>query len=257
MCGIVISCATLSAQTVQAPLTASTSTPAAFDVVSVKPSDPKVLTIQIRPGKDSFTMTGASLRFIIQNAYDLQGFQIESAPAWINSARFDIFAKMDAPSTEFPSAGARSQEWDAEQKLIEVRLQSLLADRFKLRVHKGTKEMPVYDLAVAKGGPKLEKSTENKGSRSGRGEFICSDSSMEDLASLLSSSLNRTVVDKTGLTDSYKFSLKWTPDDTPGTNADLPGLFTALPEQLGLKLVPAKGPVEVLLIDHVEMPSQN
>jgi uncharacterized protein (TIGR03435 family) len=213
--------------------------------------------MQIRPGKDSFTMTGASLKLIIQNAYDLQDYQIEGAPAWINSARFDIFAKMDAPSTEYPPAGATSQEWEAEQKLEEVRLQSLLADRFKLRVHKGTKELPTYDLVVAKGGPRLEKSTENKGFRTGRGEFICSDSSMEDFTSLLSGILSRTVLDKTGLTGGYKFSLKWTPDEPPNPNADLPGIFTALQEQLGLKLVSAKGPVEVLSIDHVEMPSQN
>src|ERR1700723_94551 len=96
ICGIVISSATLSAQTVQAPPTASTSTPAAaFDVVSVKPSDPKDLSTRWGPGKDSYTMTGASLKFIIMNAYDLHDFQIEGAPAWINSARFDILAKMD------------------------------------------------------------------------------------------------------------------------------------------------------------------
>ncbi len=213
--------------------------------------------MRIRPGKDSFMMTGASLKFIIMNAYDLHDYQIEGAPAWINSARFDILAKMDAPSTEFPPAGAMSQEWEAEQKLEQARLQSLLADRFKLRVHKGTKEMPIYELVVAKSGARLEKSTENKGLRTGRGEFICSDSSMDDLASMLSGTLNRTVVDKTGLTGGYKFSLKWTPDEPPNPNADLPGLFTSLQEQLGLKLVSAKGPVEVLSIDHVEMPSQN
>jgi uncharacterized protein (TIGR03435 family) len=259
ICGIiVISSATLTAQAVQAHQPASTSTPAAaFDVVSVKPSDPKDLTMRIRPGKDSFTMTGASLKLIIMNAYDLHDYQIEGAPAWINSARFDILAKMDAPSTEFPPDGARSHDWEAEQKLEEVRLQSLLADRFKLRAHKGTKEMPIYDLEVSKGGPRLEKSTENKGFRTNIGEFTCSDSSMDDLASLLSGTLNRTVVDKTGLTGGYKFSLKWTPDEPPNPTADLPGLFTALQEQLGLKLVPAKGPVEILSIDHVEMPSQN
>ncbi|MGH9596441.1 MAG: TIGR03435 family protein, partial [Edaphobacter sp.] len=137
ICGITaISSPTLFAQTIQTAATrnqgapqqqASTPTktpPAAFDVVSVRPSDPKDLSIQWRPGKDSFTMTGASLKLIIRNAYDLQDFQIEGAPAWINSARFDIAAKMDAPSAQSSST---PEEKEAEQKLLESRLQSVLA----------------------------------------------------------------------------------------------------------------------------------
>jgi uncharacterized protein (TIGR03435 family) len=267
ICGITVICSpTLSAQTIQTPPTrnqdapqqpasTSTKTPsAAFDVVSIKPSDPKDLSMQWRRRKDSFTMTGASLKFIIRYAYDLQDFQIEGAPAWINSARFDIAAKVDAPSAQPSSPSA---EKDAEQKLLENRLQSVLADRFQLRVHKGAKEMAAYGLVVAKGGPKLNPSTKNTGSSTGRGQLACSAASMDDLASILSTMENRIVLDQTKLTGDYAFTLKWTPDDTTNPNADLPGLFTAIQEQLGLKLIPTKAPVETLIIDHVEMPSQN
>jgi uncharacterized protein (TIGR03435 family) len=223
-----------------------------FDVVSIKPSDPKNLSSSIRPDPNNFTMSGTPLKFIIEYAYDLHDFQLEGAPAWVTSTRFDIVAKTETPSTPAPS-----QNLEARWKLVRVRLQSLLADRFKFRAHKGTMEMPVYGLVVAKGGPRLEASTANTGYTTAPGQFVCSDFSMDDLADLLSQSMDRMVLNQTKLTGSYKFTLKWTPDESPNSNPDLPGIFTAIQEQLGLKLVPTKGPVEVLLIDHVEMPSAN
>jgi uncharacterized protein (TIGR03435 family) len=232
---------------------ASVAAPAsAFDVVSIKPSDPQNTGFSIKPDPNSFTMTGTSLKFFIEYAYDLHGFQIEGGPAWITSSRFDIVAKAE---TTF--APAQSQDLEATLRLVRTRLQSLLADRFQLRAHKGTMEMPVYGLIVTKGGPKLEASTTSTGFSTGRGQFVCSDSSMDDLASLLSGSMDRMVIDQTKLTGSYKFTLKWTPDDSPNPNPDLPGIFTAIQEQLGLKLIPTKGPVEMLIIDHVERPSEN
>jgi uncharacterized protein (TIGR03435 family) len=197
-------------------------------------------------------MIGTSLKFLVQYAYDLHGFQLEGAPAWMSSTRFDIVAK-----TETTSAPAHSQDLEATLRLVRTRLQSLLADRFQFRAHKGTMEMPVYGLVVAKGGPKLEVSTSNTGFSTGRGQFLCSDSSMDDLASLLSGVMDRMVLDQTRLTGDYKFSLRWTPEESPNPNPDLPGIFTAIQEQLGLKLVPTKGPVEMLIIDHVERPSEN
>jgi uncharacterized protein (TIGR03435 family) len=235
-------------QSVSAPTPATT-----FDVVSIRPSDTKNLSIQIRPGKDSFTITGGSLKFLIQYAYDLQDFQIEGAPAWTNSARFDVLAKMDVPSAPTSTPA----EEDAEQKLMESRLQSMLADRFQLRVHNGTKEMPAYALVVAKGGPKLNSSTKNTGYTSRQGQLVCSSMSMESLASMLATMENRMILDQTKLTGDYAFTLKWAPDDTTNANADLPGLFTAIQEQLGLKLIPTKAPVQTLIIDHIEAPSNN
>jgi uncharacterized protein (TIGR03435 family) len=233
----------------------SVPTPATtFDVVSIKPSDPKDLSIWWTPGKDSLAITGASLKLIILYAYDLQNFQIEGAPAWINSTRFDINAKMDTPSSQPSSTPA---EKDAEQKLLESRLQSALAERFQLRVHKGAKEMPAYGLVVAKGGPKLNLSTKDNGYTTRQGELVFSATSMDVFASILSTMENRIVLDQTKLTGDYAFTLKWTPDNTTNPDADLPGLFTAIQEQLGLKLIPTKAPVTTLIIDHVEAPSSN
>jgi uncharacterized protein (TIGR03435 family) len=223
-----------------------------FDVVSIRPSDPKNTGFAVRPDPNNFTMTGASLKLLIEYAYDLHGFQIEGGPTWMTSSRFDIVAK-----TETTSAPTQSQDLEATLKLVRTRLQALLADRFQLRARKGTMEMPVYGLVVSKGGPKLEASTTNTGFSTGRGQFVCSGSSMDDLASLLSGSMDRMVIDQTKLTGSYKFTLKWTPDDSPNPDTDLPGLFTAIQEQLGLKLIPTKGAVEMLIINHVERPSEN
>jgi uncharacterized protein (TIGR03435 family) len=223
-----------------------------FDVASIRPTDPKNTSLSFRPNPNNFTMLGTSLKFLVQYAYNLHDFQIEGAPAWMDSARFDIIAK-----TETPAAAAQPLNLEAKQKLVRARLQSLLADRFQLRAHKGTMEMPVYGLVVAKGGPKLQESTTNTGFTAEAGRFVCSDSSMDGLASLLSGEMDRMVLDQTKLTGGYKFTLKWTPDEFPNPNPDLPGLFTAIQEQLGLKLVPTKGPIDMLIIDHVEKPSEN
>ena len=140
---------------------------------------------------------------------------------------------------------------------MESRLQSLLADRFQLRVHKRTKEMPAYALVVAKGGSKLQPSTNNTGFTSRKGLLTCKGISMDDLASMLSNMENRIILDQTKLTGSYAFTLEWAPDDATNPNADLPGLVTAIQEQLGLKLIPTKAPVQIWVIDHAEKPSEN
>jgi uncharacterized protein (TIGR03435 family) len=239
-------------QAASKPQTPAPTQSATFDVISIRPSDPQNLSTSWRPDPNNFTMTGASLRFLVRYAYDLQDFQLEGMPAWTTSTRFDIAAK-----TETTSTPAQPQDLEAKLKLVRTRLQSLLADRFQVRAHKATKEMPVYSLVVAKGGPKLEASTTNTGSVTGAGQFVCSHSSMDDLASLLTGQMDRMVIDQTKLTGSYKFTLNWTPDESPNPNPDLPSVFTALQEQLGLKLVPTKGPVEMLVIDHIEKPSAN
>jgi uncharacterized protein (TIGR03435 family) len=166
-------------------------------------------------------------------------------------------------------------------------LQALLADRFKLAVHHETKDLPVYSLVIAKGGFKLQESKPDETDPQGRTGMHISGSSgamrgqlvsMASLAQFLYGRLNRTVLDKTGLTGKYDFMLKWTPDQNqmqpaggfqatsggaPGgqpalvADAGAPDLFTAVQEQLGLKLESGKGPVEVIVIDHVERPSGN
>jgi uncharacterized protein (TIGR03435 family) len=179
------------------------------------------------------------------------------------------------------------QRKDARQQMT----QALLADRFKLSIHRETKELPVYALVVAKNGPKLQEAKPDatysnglKGPdgvarkgvmRMGLGEVTGQGLSISSFARLLSQQLGRTVIDKTGLTANYDFTLHWTPEEGEGqlfkgtglapqgadsaapAESSGPSLFSAIQEQLGLKLESQKGPVEIIVIDHVEKPSQN
>ncbi len=136
-------------------------------------------------------------------------------------------------------------------------LQTLLAERFKLTIHRETKEIPIYALVAAKNGPRLQeaKDKDKIGSMSiGRG-MLRGQTTLADLARYLSSSADRPVMDRTGLTAGFEINLQWSPDTSP--EASGPSLFTAVQEQLGLKLESSKGPVELLVIDHAERPSGN
>jgi uncharacterized protein (TIGR03435 family) len=151
-------------------------------------------------------------------------------------------------------------------------LQSLLADRFKLVFHKETREEQIYDLVVDKGGSKLKVAVDTvkgspQGLRAGRGEVTGMAAPMQQLSNFLSEQLGRSVIDKTDLDGKYDFTLKWMPDplasggssgpDAIPLDPSAPSLTAAVQEQLGLKLQPTKGPVEILVIDHVEKPSEN
>jgi uncharacterized protein (TIGR03435 family) len=155
-------------------------------------------------------------------------------------------------------------------------LQALLADRFKLTIHRETKNLPIYSLVIAKGGSKLQEAhldgrPEDHMIRVGRGELTAPGIRLEDFAHILTQQTGRTVVDNTGLKGHYDLKFHWTPDqgeafDGPGgstspessISSDMPpSIFTAIQEQLGLKLESRKGPVEILVIDHVEKPSEN
>jgi uncharacterized protein (TIGR03435 family) len=157
--------------------------------------------------------------------------------------------------------------------------QSILADRFKLVVHHETRELPIYVLSVAKGGPKFKESTPDDPAATGprrrgmmmqRGKITATDAQVSMLVTILSRQLGRTIVDKTGLTGNYDFTLEFTPDEgasappgsggappPPPPDSAAPSIFTALPEQLGLKLESTKGPVDVIVIDHIEKPAEN
>jgi len=137
-------------------------------------------------------------------------------------------------------------------------MQALLADRFKLQIHRETKETPIDALVVAKGDFKLKESQAIVRMWSSRdGRITITAGQIDDLVFSLTGDADRTVVNKTGLTGKYDIDLKWTPDDQQGTPDAGPTLFTALEEQLGLKLVPAKGPVDTFVVDHVERPTEN
>ena len=217
--------------------------------------------IRVNPGGD-LNLTGASLRNLISYAYNVRPFQISGGPKWIDTERFDIEARVATPDAVTPS---EPKKVSGEPRKTGERLKSLLADRFQVMLHAETKEQPVYALVVAKGGFKLQESTEveNMIRRIGRGELKGQGVGLNMLVLNLSSELGRRVIDKTGLAGKYSFDLKWTSAaPTPGgasqpADSDGPSIFTAVQEQLGLRLEAEKGPVEILVIDRAERPSKN
>lgn len=251
-----------------------------FDVVSIKPNKSASGMVRVMSKPDGYAATNVSLSSLIQRAYGVKEDQISGIPGWAESARFDIDAKV--AGSDVPDLQKMKNE---DRGLL---LQPLLADRFKLTIHHETKVLPIYELVVAKGGPKLKEATTGdkysdgiKGpdgvSRAGMmmmrpGQFTGQGIPLASLANQLSQQLHRTVVDKTGLTGKYDFALQWTDDQSdsmfkgadgapqraePAPDASGPSIFTALQEQVGLKLQSTKGPVETIVIDHVEMPSEN
>ena len=235
----------------------------AFEVATIKPSDParpgKLFTVR---GQDVVTIN-TTLSDLITMAYDLHPRQITGAPAWLESEKFDVTGRPDVPGQ--PNVAQ-----------IKIMIQKLLADRFQLKFHREKKELAVYALTVGKTGKKFAKSERDPNSLPGlffRGpgtNLNVTNATMAEFASLMQSAvLDKPVADQTGLSEKYDFILKWTPDPgqlqglggpppPPADNADAPpDLFTAIQQQLGLKLDSTKAPVDVLSIDRVEKPSAN
>jgi bla regulator protein BlaR1 len=265
-----------------------------FEVASIKLNKSDNGLFKMMFEQDGFSATSVTMRMLIRTAYEVSDNQIFGVPNWLNSEKYDIEAKMDSSVAD----GLRKISED--QRRVEKRrmLQALLADRFKLTLHRETKQLGVYALVIAKNGPKLKEAkpgdTYPNGFKEdgrplgagvfklgryagGRGELIGQGLPMPTLVRLLSENiLNRGVLDNTGLTGSYDFALQWTiadesqgpmfkgaGDDQQGTGSTTPpdssgpSLFTAIQEQLGLKLESQKGAGGVLVIDHVEKPSEN
>jgi uncharacterized protein (TIGR03435 family) len=219
----------------------------------------------------TFTANNVALKNLMQyQAYGIPQQRILGGPKWLDSVRFDIEAKTDGTGAD------QIQKLGNEQRRIQIQqmFQQLLADRFKLAVHWETRELPVYTLVAAKNGPTLQKTTLPEGAAStssGDDRLTAKGVTMEEFCKVLtadaSRDIGRVVIDKSGIAGRYDFSLKWTPQiDTGGANTGAdgaatadsgPSIFTAVQEQLGLKLESAKGPVQVLVIDHVEMPQEN
>jgi bla regulator protein blaR1 len=256
--------------------------PLTFEVASVKPSPQNCpggacpSMISFEPG-GGLRVAGVPLKRLIGIAYQVQDFQITGGPAWINTDRFDINAKAESHNEADAFPADPSKLTDEQRKTgadrMRERLRDLLADRFQLVIRRESKEQQVYALVVAKGGPKLQGSKEGKGMmRLGRGMLSGEGVEPAFLATALSGRLGRPVIDKTGLTGKYDFELKWTPDPgqfgppgppppgvqlPPPPDPNGPSLFTALPEQLGLRLQSEKAPAEVLVIERVDKPSEN
>lgn len=234
----------------------------------------------VRNDPDGIDAQFVTLQMVIQRAYGLRTeSQITGVPEWAKTERFDIQARMSEPEI----AALQKLSADEAKASREIMLQSLLAERFKLKVHTEIKQAPVYELVVAKGGPKMhDAATDNsaevkKGGdgkplsgviESTRDTMTVQSYSMQTLADFLSqpffSGLDRPVVNKTGLTARYDFTLHWSPElkglpgeaITPSSPEESGSLFTAL-NDLGLKLQPATGPVETIVIDHAERPSED
>jgi uncharacterized protein (TIGR03435 family) len=248
----------------QATPPAQPSPPLSYEVVSVKPyqmGNANGVSSGWQTTKDGFFATGATLEVLVMSGFGLLNpDQIEGLPPWADSAQFDIEAKMDESTAAAFQQLSRPDRIRAQDRMM----QSLLADRFALKAHHESRERPIYDLVLAKGGSKLQETPSgvSGGYTVSNGQLAGHGISIEQLVFSLTGSAGRFIVDKTGLTGKYDMTLKWTPDDQAGTSSagdstTGPSIFTALEEQLGLKLVSTKGPVDTIVIDHVEKPSQN
>ena len=255
----------------------STASSPSFEVASIKANHSGERIMLFQPGRGGrFTATNCSLRLLIQYAYGVMQFQISSAPDWVKSDRYDIAAKV---------------EGDPQVRELRAMLQRLLEDRFQLKHHLDTKEAVVYDLVVSKAGklreaepgdcpPPLSAPSSRPGGppddapcgslRKSPGHTKGYKLTTGELAGSLSFLLGRLVLDKTALTGKYDIDLHWTPESVqmqssappeagppPPVEPTGPSIFTAVQEQLGLKLKSAQGPVKTLVIDRVERPSEN
>lgn len=246
----------------------------AFEAASVKPArpdNPPGQGISRAPG-GRFTVVNAPLRFLILYAFQIQGHQLVGAPEWIADERFDIVAKMEGDPPSIVTTGPDP---------MRLATQSLLSDRFGLRAHRETRELDIYALTMARQdgrlGPALKASPDDcvvlaarakafppSPGPNGEPPFICGQSlgrgrirfggyPLTLFANGLSQSVGRAVVDRTGLSGNWAFDLTYAPEPSP--DSDAPSLFTAIQEQLGLKLEPTKGPVDVLVVESVQRPT--
>jgi uncharacterized protein (TIGR03435 family) len=229
-----------------------------FEVASVKVAPPQPIghihsrssinnATQSEPGRLNYTYV--NVQQVLCEAYRVFVYQLAGGPGWLETDRFDI-------SAVIPAGTQRDQ--------VPLMFQALLVDRFKLALHRETREMSVYALVVGKNGPKLKAAESATGisSHSDGGPIhVTAATGMDAFANYLSQRLDRPVLDQTGLKGPFEITLDWAPDSPqrPGASDDLsgPSIFTALQEQLGLKLEGRKVPVEILVIDHAEKPSEN
>jgi uncharacterized protein (TIGR03435 family) len=254
---------------------ASPAQPPAFEVSVVNPSKSDQGNSMLMFTPDGIKITNVPLHMILREALGTEDDRIFGEPGWVKSDKFDIEAKVAAE--DVPKLKGLSLD---EHRYMLV---PLLEERFGLKFHHETRDLPVYDLVIAKGGVKMTPSKPDDPQGHGRhmlmsggkGKLEAQGIPTSALAHLLAGQLGRTVVDKTGLTANYDYTLEWTPDDeapamarsadggssasgnNPPPAAPGPSLFTAIQEQLGLKLEAAKGPADVIVIDHIEQPSPN
>lgn len=248
----------------------------AFDVVSIKPYGPDNQMIWIRTTPDGISVGGMFMHMIVREAFGVTDDHLLGEPDWVRSNRYDVDAKVA------PDDAAKYKQLDARQHW--AMLLPVLEERCRLKFHHEIRELEVYDLVVAKGGLKMrpsnvvDASAKQPGAKSTTGVgdkglvLAGREASVPSIVTMISRAIGSKVVDKTGLTGKYDFELQYAPGRSrslitapagPGaSDADAPGdagpsIFTALQEQLGLKLEARKEPVDVVVIDHMEPPTEN
>ena len=254
--------------------------PYAFEVASIKPSNPDAsggYMTNLGRASDRFSARNLELMKLIRAAYGIpmgaEDSRITGGPNWLRSEKYDVDAKIDSSVVDELTALSQDQRTLAQRQM----LQALLADRCKLAIHRETKDLAIYTLVIAKSGPKLQDANPGETtslSFGGHGETQSITGQARSIANFvqaLSVVLGCPVVDKTGLASKYDFKLEWTPDDNQTqslstgapndrplpTESNAPSISKAIQEQLGLKLLSGKGPVDIFVIDHVERPSTN
>jgi uncharacterized protein (TIGR03435 family) len=220
-----------------------------FEVASIRPnhSDSTDSNVDSTAG-GLLRVNNESLKELIKLAFGVKDYQIAGAPGWIGSERYDITAKTAQPV---------NPGFEEEKQLI----RSLLTERFALKTHVETRESTVYSLSIGRNGAKLTRHDDGSGTtaRTTCGHMTGRRLTTAVLATMLSRQLEHDVLDQTGLPGKYDFQLDWLPDSGPCPDSprDQPSVFTAVQEQLGLRLESTKGPTEILVIDHIEPPSEN
>jgi uncharacterized protein (TIGR03435 family) len=216
----------------------------------------------------ALNMNNVSLNQMVTFAYDIQNFQLSGGPSWAATARFDVVAKPERPdASHTDDAKVTAEEHRAAFKRLTARLRTLLADRFQLEVSKETREAAGFGLVIGKSGHKLKPADEaSDGVTRNRGQMTGTAVAMPIFANVLSMVMRKTVVDQTELKGKYSFKLEWSEEasgvgkegDAPVAAEGLgPTIFTALQEQLGLKLEPRKVPIDYITIVRAEKPTEN
>ena len=247
-----------------------------YDVVSIRPYKSGDGMVRVMNNVDSYSGSNVTLEMLIQMAYDLKTESLISGlPGWATSSHWDISAKMDADTVAAVKKMSREERTVQGQQMM----QALLAERFHMKVHHETREMQTYTLSVARSGLKIKEADPNnpyanglKGldgqshpgmMMMGDGKVTAQAITMPVLVRLLSNVTHKQVVDNTGLKGKYDIVLEWQPEDEPVDHTDgspatpKPSLATALQEQVGLRLDSVKAPVDTIVVDHIEMPTEN
>jgi uncharacterized protein (TIGR03435 family) len=232
-----------------------------FDVSTVKPNDTGSGSIRVSMNDDILQATNVQIKMLMEEAYHVEQDDIFGLPHWAEVSHYDIVAKVvDADPQVL-------KDMTREQRALMVR--HLIEGRFQLKTHTEVRMLPVLNLVVAKGGSRLTPSAPREDDAKGFGGSMHSNNgdmtarhiSVADIVSFLTDQTHVTVIDKTGLSGRFDFEFKWQREDQgpqSGLREDLaPTLYTALQEQLGLKLESGKGPVTVLVVDHIAAPSEN